>query len=233
MDRGQAQGKAGDRHTGLGRQPVGAGEPVGDLVLCDRDRDPVRGHQQRGEDNDADQQLSHSGATLPTGRRRGPVSPRHAGARGQPPAKGGSTSMTAPSASGTASAARPPAALPPRPAPRPAWRRRVSPRPPRQHASPLPSSAQLPLARRLSSLTSAPGDAALGPFGRSLVEGGPPHTVRRGGGSRMSELYLLTNAPEPPSEIMPALGLLLHTVRTGPADMIAFEDAAAADAILV
>ena len=49
----------------------------------------------------------------------------------------------------------------------------------------------------------------------------------------MSELYLLTNAVEPPSEIMPALGLLLHTVRTGPADMVAFEDAAAADAILV
>ena len=49
----------------------------------------------------------------------------------------------------------------------------------------------------------------------------------------MSELYLLTNATEPPSEIMPALGLLLHTVRTGPADMIAFEDATAADAILV
>ena len=49
----------------------------------------------------------------------------------------------------------------------------------------------------------------------------------------MSELYLLTNAAEPPVEIMPALGLLLHTVRTGPADMIAFEDAVTADAILV
>src|SRR5258708_2204805 len=49
----------------------------------------------------------------------------------------------------------------------------------------------------------------------------------------MSELFLLTNAAEPPVEIMPALGLLLHTVRTGPADMIAFEDAVAADAILV
>ena len=49
----------------------------------------------------------------------------------------------------------------------------------------------------------------------------------------MSELFLLTNAAEPPVEIMPALGLLLHTVRTGPADMIAFEDAMAADAILV
>jgi DNA-binding response OmpR family regulator len=49
----------------------------------------------------------------------------------------------------------------------------------------------------------------------------------------MSELFLLTNAAEPAVEIMPALGLLLHTVRTGPADMIAFEDAAAADVILV
>src|SRR5215831_17660175 len=64
-------------------------------------------------------------------------------------------------------------------------------------------------------------------------EGGPSHTVRRGGGSGMSELYLLTNATEAPSEIMPALGLLLHTVRTGAADMIVFEDAAASDAILV
>jgi DNA-binding response OmpR family regulator len=49
----------------------------------------------------------------------------------------------------------------------------------------------------------------------------------------MSELFLLTNAAEPPPEIMPALGLLLHTVRTGPADMIALDDAAGADAILV
>jgi DNA-binding response OmpR family regulator len=49
----------------------------------------------------------------------------------------------------------------------------------------------------------------------------------------MSELFLLTNAAEAPVEVMPALGLLLHTVRTGPADMIAFEDAAAADAILI
>ena len=49
----------------------------------------------------------------------------------------------------------------------------------------------------------------------------------------MSELFLLADATEPPVEIMPALGLLLHTVRTGPADMMAFEDAAAADAILI
>jgi DNA-binding response OmpR family regulator len=49
----------------------------------------------------------------------------------------------------------------------------------------------------------------------------------------MSELFLLTNAAEPPPEILPALGLLLHTVRTGPADMIALDDAGGADAILV
>ena len=49
----------------------------------------------------------------------------------------------------------------------------------------------------------------------------------------MSELFLLTNTAEPPPEILPALGLLLHTVRTGPADMIALEDAVGADAILV
>ena len=49
----------------------------------------------------------------------------------------------------------------------------------------------------------------------------------------MSELFLLTDATEPPAEIMPALGLLLHRVRAGPADMISFEDATAADAILI
>ncbi len=49
----------------------------------------------------------------------------------------------------------------------------------------------------------------------------------------MSELFLLTNAAEPPPEVLPALGLLLHPVRTGPADMIALEDAAGADVILV
>jgi DNA-binding response OmpR family regulator len=49
----------------------------------------------------------------------------------------------------------------------------------------------------------------------------------------MSELFLLTNTAEPPPEVLPALGLLLHPVRTGPADMIALEDAAGADVILV
>jgi DNA-binding response OmpR family regulator len=49
----------------------------------------------------------------------------------------------------------------------------------------------------------------------------------------MSELFLFTSATEPPAEILPALGLLLHTVRTGAADMPALEDASGADAILV
>ena len=49
----------------------------------------------------------------------------------------------------------------------------------------------------------------------------------------MSELFLLTNTADPPPEILPALGLLLHAVRTGPADMIALDDAVAADVILV
>src|SRR5215469_17886249 len=60
----------------------------------------------------------------------------------------------------------------------------------------------------------------------------PPHS-KGGGGSGMSELFLLTNAAEPAPEILPALGLLLHPVRTGPADMIALDDAVNADAILV
>src|SRR5215467_5276279 len=82
-------------------------------------------HQQHGEDGGADQQLSHGGATLPSGRRCQPTAGQHArgaspplgnmpavGPGGQPPANGGSTSMTAPSARSTASAARPPACSP-------------------------------------------------------------------------------------------------------------------------
>jgi len=49
----------------------------------------------------------------------------------------------------------------------------------------------------------------------------------------MSELFLLTNAAEPAAEIVPALSLLLHSVRTGPADVTAFDDAVPADAILI
>ena len=49
----------------------------------------------------------------------------------------------------------------------------------------------------------------------------------------MSELLLLTSAAEPPGEILPAIGLLLHTVRAGPADAAALADPPVADAVLV
>jgi DNA-binding response OmpR family regulator len=47
------------------------------------------------------------------------------------------------------------------------------------------------------------------------------------------ELLLLTSASDPPGEIVPALGLLLHTVRTAPAEVAALPDFPAADAVLV
>ena len=47
------------------------------------------------------------------------------------------------------------------------------------------------------------------------------------------ELLLLTSAADPPGEIVPALGLLLHTVRTAPAEVAALPDFPAADAVLV
>jgi DNA-binding response OmpR family regulator len=46
------------------------------------------------------------------------------------------------------------------------------------------------------------------------------------------ELLLLTSATDPPAEIVPALGLLLHTVRTAPAEAAALPDFPA-DAVLV
>ena len=49
----------------------------------------------------------------------------------------------------------------------------------------------------------------------------------------MSELLLLTSAAEPPGEILPAIGLLLHTTRTAPAEAAALADPPAADAVLV
>jgi DNA-binding response OmpR family regulator len=49
----------------------------------------------------------------------------------------------------------------------------------------------------------------------------------------LSDLLLLTNALEPSAEIMPALGLLLHTVRVAPAESSALIDAPPADAVLV
>ncbi|HUL26115.1 MAG TPA: response regulator transcription factor [Streptosporangiaceae bacterium] len=49
----------------------------------------------------------------------------------------------------------------------------------------------------------------------------------------MSELLLLTSAADPPAEILPAIGLLLHTVRAAPAEAAALADSPAADAVLV
>jgi DNA-binding response OmpR family regulator len=49
----------------------------------------------------------------------------------------------------------------------------------------------------------------------------------------MSNLLLLTNSLTPSSEVLPALGLLLHNVRVAPAEATALLDAPPADALLV
>ena len=49
----------------------------------------------------------------------------------------------------------------------------------------------------------------------------------------MSSLLLLTNSLTPSSEVLPALGLLLHNVRVAPAEASALLDTPPADAILV
>ena len=49
----------------------------------------------------------------------------------------------------------------------------------------------------------------------------------------MSNLLVLTSALEPSAEVLPALGLLLHSIRVAPAEAAALVDAAPADAVLV
>ncbi|GLW10344.1 transcriptional regulatory protein GlnR [Microtetraspora sp. NBRC 13810] len=49
----------------------------------------------------------------------------------------------------------------------------------------------------------------------------------------MSNLLLLTNALEPSAEVLPALGLLLHSVRVAPAEASALLDAPPSDAVLI
>ncbi|MGW4381867.1 response regulator transcription factor [Kitasatospora sp. NPDC004531] len=49
----------------------------------------------------------------------------------------------------------------------------------------------------------------------------------------MSSLLLLTNALQPSAEVLPALGLLLHSVRVAPAEGSALIDTPSADVILV
>jgi len=49
----------------------------------------------------------------------------------------------------------------------------------------------------------------------------------------VSTLLLLTNALQPSAEVLPSLGLLLHSVRVAPAEASALVDAPPADAVLV
>jgi DNA-binding response OmpR family regulator len=49
----------------------------------------------------------------------------------------------------------------------------------------------------------------------------------------LSSLLLLTNALEPSDEVLPALGLLLHSTRVAPAEASALIDAPPADIVLV
>ncbi|MGQ0846938.1 MAG: winged helix-turn-helix transcriptional regulator [Sporichthyaceae bacterium] len=49
----------------------------------------------------------------------------------------------------------------------------------------------------------------------------------------MSTLLLLTNAAQPSTEVLPALGLLLHQVRLAPAEVSALLDTPPTDAVLV
>jgi len=49
----------------------------------------------------------------------------------------------------------------------------------------------------------------------------------------LSDLLLLTNAAEPAGEILPSLGLLLHSVRVAPAEAPSLADSPPADAVLV
>jgi DNA-binding response OmpR family regulator len=49
----------------------------------------------------------------------------------------------------------------------------------------------------------------------------------------VSALLLLTNALEPSDEVLPALGLLLHSVRVAPAEGVALVDAPPCDVVLV
>jgi DNA-binding response OmpR family regulator len=54
-----------------------------------------------------------------------------------------------------------------------------------------------------------------------------------GGGGRLSNVLLLTNAREPPADILPSLGLLPHGIRVAPASVEHAGTSPAPDAILV
>src|SRR3954465_7760308 len=59
-----------------------------------------------------------------------------------------------------------------------------------------------------------------------------PTTTRRHD-ARMATLLLLTNAMQPSAEVLPALGLLSHSVRVAPLEISALLDTAPTDAVLV
>ena len=55
----------------------------------------------------------------------------------------------------------------------------------------------------------------------------------REGWCPVSQLLLLTNTLQPSTEVLPALGLLSHTMRVAPAEVSALLEASPADALLV
>src|SRR3954447_3875622 len=56
---------------------------------------------------------------------------------------------------------------------------------------------------------------------------------RPGGRWQMASVLLLTNALQPSAEVLPALGLLLHSVRVAPAEASALLDAPPCDVLLL
>ena len=102
------------------------------------------------------------------------------------------------------------------------------PAPPRRQPRPLlpPSNELSPWPRRLSSLVTGSGRRC------PRIPIFLPGRQRFGGGEGLSSLLVLTSALEPSAEVLPALGLLLHSVRVAPAEASALVDAAPADAVL-
>src|SRR5499427_8623443 len=84
----------------------------------------------------------------------------------------------------------------------------------------------------MSAILALIGSGRRCPPAPSIVSLSPESNPRRRW-QQLSELLLLTSAAEPPGEILPAIGLLLHTTRTAPAEAAALADPPAADAVLV
>src|ERR1022692_13176 len=96
-------------------QSIGDGQALADLSGDSRRERPVQGGEQGDQDKDRDQQRGHRGPRLSarTCHRENSPDARTAPAAGtQPPANGGSTSITAASLSVTVSVARTPTGIP-------------------------------------------------------------------------------------------------------------------------